>query len=321
VQVSRTEVEEAKWKAEEAAKTFQEKSWLESAASQTFQDVVLTDAEQAEMQMWERIRANARWQDEERVCAEMKREKRDRMWKKKDAEDKLERLGLEEKRIQDFLRARPQMEEAARCLLEELARCRNSVAAELASPDAWPAPDTGAAGSKAASCVQEVEKAKWKQKAEEHIEWGKKAIASGWIPPKNCCIASGWIPPDSKTALEAAAQRSWYCTPCFEAFLKGPPPRATPRSPWDVPDEAGGRGSQMREHAPEGGGEDEKRSGRSSRTPARAEDAQASPSDVSDTDEDSTSPETQRRQGRRFSREDRQKRREEKDPRRRKAGR
>jgi hypothetical protein len=86
------------------------------------------------------------------------------------------------------------MEEAARCLLEELARCRNSVAAELASPDAWPAPDTGAAGSKAASCVLEVEEAKWKKKAEEHIEWGKKAIASGWIPPQKLlhCI---WLDP------------------------------------------------------------------------------------------------------------------------------
>ncbi len=47
-------------KAEKAAKTFQENNWLESAASQTFQDVVLTDAEQAELQMWERIRAHAR---------------------------------------------------------------------------------------------------------------------------------------------------------------------------------------------------------------------------------------------------------------------
>jgi hypothetical protein len=236
VQVSRTEVEEAKWKAEEA-KTIQQKNWLESAASQTFQDVDLTDAEKAELQWWLGTRGNSRWQEEERARDKIKREnldrERDRMWKKLDAEDKLERLRLEEKRIQDFLRGRPEiaagggrMEEAARCLLEELARCRNSVAAELASPDAWPAPDTGAAGSKAASCVQEVEEAKWKKKAEEHMEWGKKAIASGWIPPKTCCIASGWIPPNSKTILEAAAQRSWYCAPCFEAVLKGPPQEA-----------------------------------------------------------------------------------------------
>jgi hypothetical protein len=46
--------------------------------------------------------------------------------------------------------------------------------------------------------------------------------------------------------------------------------------------------------------------------------ALASPPAVSDTDEDSTSPETQRRQGRRLSREDRQKRRELNDPRARK---
>jgi hypothetical protein len=206
-------------------------------AAKTFQDADLTDAEKAELQWWERIRANSRWMEEERARDKIERQNLDReregRWKKLDAEEHLERLGLEEKRIQDFLRGRPEiaagggrMEEAARCLLEELARCRNSVAAELASPDAWPAPDTGAAGSKAASCVQEVEEAKWKKKAEEHMEWGKKAIASGWIPPKTCCIASGWIPPNSKTILEAAAQRSWYCAPCFEAVLKGPPQEA-----------------------------------------------------------------------------------------------